>query len=713
MTKPTWVLLVSAPLPPDAIDPDAEPDATYVNTKNGNRVVVTITGGGDAAGGGGGINQISITAGGTTRDTLPPNGVQNAPTFTSTQSRCGGPLTLIVDDSGSIGSAMGTVRTGIKDFVNALAGTPVQIQIVRFDNTASVLGTAGWTKYFDMTVPADVTTLTTAVDTLATSGATNWEDAWFCTFYAADGSPSTIIPKTVVFFTDGIPTQDRILNRGTPGVLTDPPALPGPGWPASNGSDYSQVGFNRADFFASQWRAAADTRLIAVGVGPGIGSMTGTPAAGTTSTWMESPGVGYHVGWEERSSFTYQQVGYTYEQRVTTYEERQTWDEQYNANPWRRRTWAGPGSWNNTSKANYDSNAQGGTYEYGIWQTTGWVSSNRAAYDAGNTNPTDTDGWKRSNPSGGWISRTLAQYNANNTTADDTDGVRTGTVWTGTTQAVYDANNTTPDESDGYRRTQNGSWSNIMKAVYDANNTTNDSTDGFRRINPTGSWVAITQAEYNARNTTSNESDGVRTGGKVYSRPYDFWENPVTQTKRNAEILARIVSGNFNGEPWLGSLNTNEQVANLFIQPNWALFPDVMQAIALGECGGTLTLQTKLGSGYAVDPFKYTNTAINDSSGTPITPHLPTTVTTNISSTAKTFDFDISDGTFQDRRDQTGRPVEPDGVQRRHMVVQGGHHEPHGRDVPDRRHLVEWHPCGGRRQRGRVVHPLGDRELTA
>ena len=124
-----------------------------MNTKNANRVVVTINGGGDADGGGGGINQISLTAGGTTRSTLPKDSTRNAPTFTQTQSRCGGPLTLIIDDSGSIGSAMDTVKNGVRQFIESLAGTPVQIQIVRFDNTASVLGTTEWSKYFDMTVP--------------------------------------------------------------------------------------------------------------------------------------------------------------------------------------------------------------------------------------------------------------------------------------------------------------------------------------------------------------------------------------------------------------------------------------------------------------------------------------------------------------------------------------------------------------------------------
>ena len=78
MTVPSWVLMVSVPLAPD-VDRTRRPDPTYVNTKNANRVVVTINGGGDADGRGGGINQISLTAGGTTRSTLPKDSTRNAP----------------------------------------------------------------------------------------------------------------------------------------------------------------------------------------------------------------------------------------------------------------------------------------------------------------------------------------------------------------------------------------------------------------------------------------------------------------------------------------------------------------------------------------------------------------------------------------------------------------------------------------------------------
>ena len=71
-------------------------------------MVVTINGGGDVAGAGGGQNQISLSAGGTNRETnLTTDDLAGAPTFTAARSRCGGNFGVIVDKSGSIGSNMG------------------------------------------------------------------------------------------------------------------------------------------------------------------------------------------------------------------------------------------------------------------------------------------------------------------------------------------------------------------------------------------------------------------------------------------------------------------------------------------------------------------------------------------------------------------------------------------------------------------------------
>ena len=59
-------------------------------------MTVTINGGGT---GSGGVNQISITAGGTTRREIDANSLLGAPSLVAARSRCGGPITLIVDES--------------------------------------------------------------------------------------------------------------------------------------------------------------------------------------------------------------------------------------------------------------------------------------------------------------------------------------------------------------------------------------------------------------------------------------------------------------------------------------------------------------------------------------------------------------------------------------------------------------------------------------
>jgi hypothetical protein len=170
--------------------------------------------------------------------------------------------------------------------------------------------------------------------------------------------------------------------------------------------------------------------------------------------------------------------------------------------------------------------------------------------------------------------------------------------------------------------------------------------DGYRRINPSGSWVQISEAQYNARNTTSDAVDGVQIGGKEYSPPFTAFETAVTANVGNDVILARFITGNDNGVPWQGALNTNESEATMFIEPNWSLVPTALKAVALGECGATLTIQTKLTSGsYAVDPFDYVNTGISSyPADTPLTPHLAVLKTTGPSARAQTFDFDMSDG---------------------------------------------------------------------
>lgn len=295
---PSTVFNVSVPLQAAADEENEANQAAATDTAH--RIVVSVNGGGTSDGAGGGVNRISITAGGTTLGTLEPAKV-TGPAFLAARSRCGGPITLIVDESASlrpvnqygnvIADYSANVRTAVSDFVNALAGTPTSVQVVRFDSFADVMSPDpnAWNHYFEMSDEAQVAELRSYVSGIRGDwadhtgdnrrGGTNWEDALFRTFYSAagqplndDGDPTTLLPNLVVLFTDGAPTLDRLggsFYRNGVTTLPAQPADPGSAWPDSTGRQFSQVAWNRAEFIASKFRSVV--RLVGVGVG-GIGS---------------------------------------------------------------------------------------------------------------------------------------------------------------------------------------------------------------------------------------------------------------------------------------------------------------------------------------------------------------------------------------------------------------------------------------------------------
>jgi hypothetical protein len=561
VTPPSWVILVSEPLAADATnESQVAPTDSYI--KNAKRVVVTINGGGDDPGAGGGINQISITAGGTTRTVIDANSIQGAPSFAEARSRCGGPMALVIDESNSIGTSIAQVKAGVTSFIQALAGTPMRLEVVRFQTYSSIMGdNAAWNRYFDMTKDSDVNTLLSAVNGLQGSwsnnpyGGTNWEEALYRTFYNADGSTAQQIPDTVVFFTDGVPTFDRMVYKTSPGILpAQPPAPPAP-WAASNGSSYSQVAFNRANYIATQFRSSV--KFIGVGVGSGITS---------SSLWVSDPGAGYKYKWEKGSWSYEQRSGYTYQARYQT----------------------------------------------------------------------------RVNSSSPWLWSTLAKYNSTSGSRRRDQG------WTNISQAEYTAveNPANDNNSDGVTRT--ATWSPVSTADFNAGNTTGDETDGFR---PRSGGKSYTPPYLDWEPFT-----GSRTGDtnmyrstKVYnSPPYEGYDPPVTANTVNSLILARLIAGNDYGVPavWNGSTYTNSEEADMYVLPQWSQFTAALQAVALGKCGGTLTLQTKLNGATAVpDPFTYQNSGVTDAGGNVVTLE-PKVVRTNQQYTTGTFDFEIPDGRF-------------------------------------------------------------------
>ena len=549
-TRPEWVITVSQPLDPTATNSN---QLATSNDKNANRVVVTINGGGSSLGAGGGINQISITAGGAVRTTIDANSVQGAPTFTSVRSRGGGVITVVVDESNSIGSYITNVRAGVKQFVQTLAGTPTKIQVVGFHTYSHVLGTTGWQKYFDMTKDADVTTLLTAVDTLVgtwqstPNGGTNWEEAMFRVLRNANGTTADLIPNTVVFFTDGVPTFNRLVYKTSPGVLPDDPPAVGAPWPTANGSSYNQVAFERSRYLADLFRTSV--RFIGVGVGS---SITGS------STWISDPGAGYRTQWE-RGSYSYVLDSTAYQLRYQ-----------------KKNTSTGPWYWVN--KATYDATSSTRR------QDLGWTNVDLATY--------------------------LTVENPVNSVT--TDGAQVATVSTPISTATYNAN--------------------VGQA-------------GYRAVTKT--WAAGPDWEIWTGDRTSGSATEYRSTKVYNSPPYEAYDPAITATTTNSVILARLIAGNDYGTPAVfdGTNYTNPQLADMYILPQWSQFVAAMSAVSLGQCGGTLTLQTKNNGTAVGDPFRYQNTATLNSAGTNINvdSHV---VTTNLQYTTGTFDFSIPNGQY-------------------------------------------------------------------
>ncbi len=784
-TRPIWVIVVSEPLDPCAGLTGAEFTACVGTesggtTKDANRVVVSINGGGDGAGSGGGVNQISITAGGTARQTITADSMTGAPSFLEAHSRCGGPLTLIIDQSGSIPSyAHPRVRAAAVEFVRLLRGTPVDIQVIEFDTTANSLGDGqsanpepGWHEYFEMTEEADWTRLEQLLNGMAFGGGTNWEDALFHTFYNPDGTTPQIVPETVVFFTDGVPTYSRQSHRRSPGIAAQAPLYDGSLWQTwtgsswqngETGSAYNQGAFQRADNIAARVRAeqAGYVRLIGVGIG-GISDYV---------RWLSNPGAGYKTIWE-RGYGRYQQGSPEYSSRVnfqqatrfrTSLDTEKATSFQTNLDfertvfqtnlDFEKRTYWGLGPWTDTDAADYYANSSSSTYRIHT-DSRPWVDVSDAIYNARRSSAP-------SNFRASWTDTTAADYYANSSDSDYRIATPARSSWSNLSETLYDAHHATSpanfsvvassfadvSQSTYFANrhispnkwrigpassTQRG-WSNITSAEYDAHRSLDPSrfqadtwvaatpTEYYTgqplapqrwQINGTRDWYLVTEAEYNAYHGTdttvnwrpgttwtwvskvaydagvlTNPSGFKDTGSKTYmsaavapdfevvssgsstnpqqyrqrriypaTGPYEGIEARQFSDKQGKEILARLIAADSVGTPYLENADEdgsdNSEIANMFVIPGnddaaWAKLTPAMKAIALGECGGTLTLSTKTSAGTAVSaPFTYENSAVFRADGSAVTPFQPNVVTTNAQYRTRGFDYAVPGGTY-------------------------------------------------------------------
>lgn len=667
-TQPTWVIEVSVPLRPDATEDGPDAYATGDLLKDANRVMVTLSDGG-VGGASGGATKVSITAGGTNRTEIAADSLIGAPSFVEARSRCGGPLTLIVDQSSSISmeGASAAVRDAVRSFTETLAGTPVQLQVVDFADRAAVLGTSGWSRYFDMRdVDGDVAELLGLVNGLSPSGYTNWEDALFRTFYNQDGTISDTYPETVVFFTDGMPTVDRQMGstHKTGGDLAGQPVYPRPPW-ADKSTSYNQASFNRAGYIAAQHRARV--RMVGVGVG-GIND---------DIQWVASPGSGFAFEWQ-RGSGRYYKAQEAYQTnrrdfRVGTAFSSNLDYERRSGSSW---TDISPDVYfaNNTSSTHSGSSAENDGYR--IRQSgSGWRTR------SGNNSPMGFDSARRYVEEIGsyntnnfrvtaWGASSAAEYKAASAAERQRLYQYSTTSWTVISQAEYEAGNIDGTQSDGFR-VSGSTYTWLTEADYQAGLAAPEPDTTYHSVSKR--WVgssgtpALTEAEapdwetvpspystvQQQINNENNSSDGYR-ATRTYpaSAPpggYAGYTPAVTSTKSGAQALANLVAGDDVGIPYVSNPD-NAKIANMYVLPpanqgGFNQLKDALRSVALGQCGGTLTVRTQLANGSTVrDPFTYQRSTAWDALGNPVAIEA-SVATTNQQYPTGTFDFDFPSGT--------------------------------------------------------------------
>lgn len=338
VTKPDWAMHVTEP--PVAGDGSTDPALDSGVAKGARRAMVTVRNTSGPTAQSTTYSPIAITAGSTVRSGLSPGSVDGAPGFVEVRPRCGGTFAVAFDMSLSILGAAQTVREGVKQLVAAFAGTPMRLQVVRFNNGGMTLGVSGsywfsetWQPYwFDMLDPQDVDSLLGLLTPTGSpvDGGTNWEDALFRLFRNQDGSEQTVLPDTLLFFTDGVPNYDRLtsleiapstylrtnsananvpnwadpkldmdaaisfMQAGQDAVLFPPaknPYLPTdvPNVPDTRPTDYVQEAWDRANYIAAQYRGST-TRFVGVGVGENFVTVNGGVPTYPPSGWIDIVG---------------------------------------------------------------------------------------------------------------------------------------------------------------------------------------------------------------------------------------------------------------------------------------------------------------------------------------------------------------------------------------------------------------------------------------
>ena len=133
----------------------------------------------------------------------------------SLNQSCGLDIALVMDNSGSIGSDLGAMKTDFKNFVDTfLPSTPTEFSVTYFNNLAY---------YTLQNFNNNANTIKSAINNVpSANGSTNWESG-LIKAQATFASGRTDAPNLIVFASDGSP--NRYGNGQGVGSETDPAAL--------------------------------------------------------------------------------------------------------------------------------------------------------------------------------------------------------------------------------------------------------------------------------------------------------------------------------------------------------------------------------------------------------------------------------------------------------------------------------------------------------
>ncbi|MEY4231259.1 MAG: hypothetical protein RLZZ362_2108 [Actinomycetota bacterium] len=131
-------------------------------------------------------------------------------------------------------------------------------------------------------------------------------------------------------------------------------------------------------------------------------------------------------------------------------------------------------------------------------------------------------------------------------------------------------------------------------------------------------------------------------GKRVYSEPFTKAEYTNVATTHR-DMLTQLITG----DPTTGvegrvvdGQYVNADVADMYFLPEFSQFAGALKAIALADCGGTLTMQTVEGGNNSAATFEYANTQLTSSTGVSLTTNT-SLITTDDQAPSGTLDFAI------------------------------------------------------------------------